>query len=130
MRIMILAALLGLSACHSTPAQQQQAIAAGSVAAVTLAEVAGKNNTTVQTLLNKGAAICGKASSVPGQLVQGTAVALLDSSGLPLSVVNQLPGDVSAACAGFGLVPGPAPAGSGVIPAVAVPAAKLPPVAA
>ena len=121
MRNVLLPILLSLSACHGTPAQQQTAIAAGSTTAVTLAQVAGQHNTTVQTLLSQGAAICGQASSVPGQLIEGTAVALMDKSGLPLSVVNQLPGDVAAVCAGFGLVPGPAPAGPAVIPAVTVP---------
>lgn len=127
----ILASVLALAACKATPAVQQQTIAAASTAVITLAEIAAKNNTSVQNVLTKGALICGQINSATGQLVEGTAVALVNAAGVPLSVTGQASGDVAAACAGFGLAPGAAPAtmAPAAIPVVVVPAAKLPVVA-
>ncbi len=131
MRKLILASVLALAACKATPAVQQQTIAAASTAVITLAEIAAKNNTSVENVLTKGALICGEANSATGQLIAGTAISLVSAAWKPLSVLNQAPGDVAAACAGFGLVPGAAPAltAPAAIPAVVVPAAKLPVVA-
>lgn len=104
----IIAAVALLAACTTPPTPAQ--IQTGVTVAVDLAQIAGAQNKTVQTILAQGALICGKASSVPGQLVIGTAVAIANAAGAPVSVTGQLPGDVAAACAPLGLVPGPAPA--------------------
>jgi len=105
---------IGLGACSTA----QQAAVTNSVA--TLASVAAAHNTTAAALLSDGALVCGQASSVQGQLLEGSAVAILNAAGVPVSVTNQAASDVAAACSAIGLVAGPVPSGQTTLPVATV----------
>jgi hypothetical protein len=100
---------LSLSACNTglTTAQTSSLTSA----AVTLATAAAANNTTAATLVHDGQAICGKVSSVPGQLLTDGLIALANAAGAPVSVTGAASSDVKNGCAAVNLVPGPLPAG-------------------
>ncbi len=125
--VAILAAL-ALAGCAAQPTPQQQSLidAAGS-----LATLAAANNTTAASILAKGAVVCGKASSVLGQLAIDGLVMAANSAGVPVSVTNATQQAVAATCAAIGRVPGPMPAGvsPGAVPVVPVPQTALVPVA-
>jgi hypothetical protein len=109
-----------LIGCGTTPAQQAS-LTAG---AATLAAVAAAHNTTVASLVTKGALFCSKATA-DAPLV----VALANVSGIPVSVTNATSDVVAAACAGISAVPVPPPADPAATPVVMAPS-SLPPVAA
>lgn len=122
-KIAFLAALpisLMLNGCGSTPAQQQTLAAAGS----TLAAIAAQNNTTVASLVSKGALFC--------QLNGGTdVIGVLTAAGAPASVTNQSAPAVANTCAALNAIPVPAPANPGSVPVQTAPSTSqaLPPVA-
>jgi hypothetical protein len=123
--LMLAVPMLALSACGIPPAQQTAAIAAGQ----TLVSIAAANNTTVASVLAQGALICGKATSIQGQLALDGLVAIANAAGAPVAVTGMLPKDVSNACTAVGLIAGPMPVGADPASvAVAVVPTVLPPV--
>lgn len=100
-----LIASLALSACSSTPAQQATLATAG----LTLAAIAAQNNTTVASVVTKGALFC--------QLGGGAGVvAVVNAAGAPVSVTGQTSAAVAAACMAFQAVPVPPPADPSSVP--------------
>lgn len=122
MKNFVLASLLALGACNTTPAQQAT-LTAG---AVTLATIAAQQNTTVASLVTKGALFCQKVQAV-GPLVQPVIVALAGPGVVPVSVINQTSADVANACATIDAIPVAPPADPASVPVfaatVALPAA-------
>jgi hypothetical protein len=91
-----------------------------------LADAIAPTNKTVQQVLAQGALVCGQIDSTTGQLISGTAVAVLNAAGAPVSVTGQASAVVAGACPAL-LVPGAAPAGTTNLPTA--PASVLPVVA-
>lgn len=119
----IFAGVLALSACSN--AAQQSAVTG---AAVTLAAVAAANNTTVASLVTKGALFCQSPQLASGQTIAGI-VAVSLTSGQTASVINQASQAVADACSAIGMIPVAPPANPSSVPTVVVPSAKLPPTA-
>jgi len=112
---------LYLSACGTTPAQQ----ASLTSGAATLAAVAAAHNTTVASLVTKGALFCQKATDdLP------LVVALANVSGVPVSVTGIASDVVAGACAGIAAIPVPPPADPSTAPVVMAPSAAALPAAA
>lgn len=105
-----------LFGCGGTPAQQQTALSAASTAIVTLADIAGANNTTVAGMVSQGALFCKKVT-----VLGPSFVALADLSGAPVSVINQPANDVMAACNAAGGVPVSPPSNPATAAVVQVP---------
>jgi hypothetical protein len=109
-----------VAGCGTTPTQQAS-LTAG---AATLTAVAAAHNTSVASLVGRGALFCQKAAA-DGPLV----VALANVSGVPVSVTGVASDVVAAACAGIAAVPVPPPVDPGSTPVVlapvALPAAKV-----
>lgn len=103
---------LSLTSCGSTPTQQ----ATLTVAGATLAAIAAQNNTTVASIVAKGALFCqlGGAAGI---------VAVVNAAGAPVSVTGQTSDAVAAPCAAFQAVPVPAPADPSSVPTKAAPTA-------
>jgi|GEM_PF-2316003 len=98
-------------------------------AAVTLAEVAAANNSTVAKLVNGGALFCQKESgliSAAASLVP--VVAVMTGAGAAASVLDQSAQAVAETCAKLGAVPVSPPVNAASVPMVAV-ATALPAVA-
>jgi hypothetical protein len=108
------AALLLLSNCGTTPAQQ----ASLTQGAVTLGAVAAAHNTTVASLVTKGALFCQKATADAPLIV-----AVANLSGVPVSVTNASSDAVAATCAGISAIPVPPPADVAATPVVMAPSA-------
>jgi hypothetical protein len=109
-----------VAGCGTTPTQQAS-LTAG---AATLTAVAAAHNTTVASLVGRGALFCQKAAA-DAPLV----VAVANLSGVPVSVTNASAEVVAGVCAGIEAVPVPAPADPASTPVVmapvALPAAKV-----
>jgi hypothetical protein len=128
--VLLLGTALALSACSDNltqigaPATQQGL----ETAAGSLATVAAQNSTTVAAALQKGALVCGKIGSVPGQLALDGLEIAANAAGLPVSVTNAAATTVADTCAAIGLVPGPLPAAAvpANVPVVPVPTTALP----
>ncbi len=103
------ALLLALSACGTT-ATQQAALTTG---AVTLASVAATNNTTVASLVTKGALFCKQVGPLEPMVV-----ALANAAGAPVSVTGMAANDVAEACAAVEAVPVAPPANPAAAPVV------------
>jgi len=115
---------VAVTSCALTPAQTMTTIAA----AQTLASVAATQNTTVASLLAKGALVCGLVNSVSGQMIEASAEIIANEAGVPVSVVGMTAAAVAAACPP-GTVPGPLPVGVAATAVPVVPTAStLPPV--
>lgn len=115
---------LALGACSLTPTQQTSVVTAVN----TLASVAASQNTTVASLLAKGALVCGLVNSVSGQMIEASAEIIANEAGVPVSVVGMTAAAVAAACPP-GTVPGPLPVGVAATAVPVVPTAStLPPV--
>lgn len=112
-RYIPLIAVLAVTACGTTPTEQ----ASLTNGAITLASVAAANNTTVASLVTKGALFC-QQQTITGTLV----VAAANAAGAPVSVTGQLANDVAQACAALGAVPVPPPADPASAPVKTVPA--------
>lgn len=104
---------LYLAGCGTTPAQQ----ASLTQGAATLGAVAAAHNTTVASLVKKGALFCQKAST-DASLV----VAVANLSGVPVTVTDIASEVVAATCAGIDAVPVSPPADPAAAPIVVVPA--------
>lgn len=105
-----LLASLVLSACNSTPAQQATLVNAG----LTLAAIAAQNNTTVASVVTKGALFC--------QLGGGAGiVAVINAAGAPVSVTGQSAAAVATACGAFQAIPVPPPSDPASVPTQALP---------
>lgn len=102
-----------LTACSTPPTPTQTAtLVAG---AQTLASVAAANNSTVNTLVTKGALFCQEVTAT-GPLV----VALATIAGVPVSVTGQASADVATACSLIGGVAVSPPANPSAAPVVPV----------
>lgn len=113
--VLIFGALgLYLVGCGTTPAQQ----ASLTDGAATLAAVAAAHNTTVSSLVSKGALFCKKVTTDAPLVV---AVATL--SGVPVSVIGVASDVVAATCAGINAVPVSPPADPASTPIVVIPVA-------
>lgn len=117
------AAGLTLAAC--TPAEQTQLQASGT----TFAAVAAAHNTTVASLITKGALFCQKNEPVIATAAGAAeVVAVATGQGVAASVIGQSAQAVAATCAVLNAVPVPAPAAASTVPVVTVPTTTLPPV--
>lgn len=105
---------LYLVGCGTTPAQQ----ASLTQGAATLAAVAAAHNTTVSSLVSKGALFCKKVTT-DAPLV----VAVATVSGAPVSVIGIASDVVAATCAGINAVPVSPPADPASTPIVVIPVA-------
>lgn len=109
---------LGLGACTQAPAVTQTEVATGTALAVTLADAIAPTNKTVQQVLADGALVCAQIDSTTGKVIAGTAVAVLNAAGVPVSVTNQAPAVVAGACPVL-TQPVPAPTGTTNLPTAA-----------
>lgn len=117
-----------LAGCGTPASTTQSATTAVTSAVVAVVQTVDAKSPTVQAALQKGALVCGVASSTTGKLIEGTAVLIANSAGLPVSVTDQAQAVVAGVCAAQGLVAGPAPATQQVLPVAVTPAAAVLPV--
>lgn len=122
MKIVIaIASAIALSACSNVSPTQEATLVAG---AQTLASVAAAQNTTVASLVTKGALFCEQYVATSSPLV----VALANIAGAPVSVTGMASDDVAKACAVIAGVPVAPPVDPESVPVVTAPVAVLPPV--